>query len=96
MPKLPIKIVLSKEGRDLLIENTKPSVQHRFVQRARVILFADKGLSNEDIAKKVGLSFVAVSIWRNRYAKHGIVGLKDKVGRGRPRRLTHNQILKIA
>jgi transposase len=44
----------------------------------------------------VGLSFVAVSMWRNRYAKHGIVGLKDKVGRGRPKKLTHNQVLKIA
>lgn len=96
MPKAPIRIELSKEEKNLLIENTKPSVQHRFVQRARIILLADKGLSNEAIAKKVGLSFVAVSIWRNRYAKHGIVGLKDKSGRGRPRRLTHNQILKIA
>lgn len=96
MPKQAVKIVLSKEEKNLLIKNTKPSVQYRFVQRAKVILLADKGLLNEDISKKVGLSFVTVSIWRNRYAKHGIVGLKDKSGRGRKRRLTHNQILKIA
>jgi transposase len=53
-------------------------------------------MSNSDIAVRVGLSFVSVSQWRNRYAKHGIVGLKDEAGRGRKRRLTHNQLLKIA
>lgn len=95
MPKSAIKIKLSKEEHDLLIENTKPSVQHRFVQRARVILLANKGLRNEEIAKQVGLSFVSVSIWRQRYAKHGVVGLKDKVGRGRPKRLMHDDILRV-
>jgi len=95
MPKRAISIQLSKKERALLIENTKPSVQHRFVQRARVILLADEGLPNEKIAKRVDLSFVSVSIWRQRYAKHGIVGLKDKVGRGRPKRITHDELLRI-
>jgi len=95
MPKGAVCIKLTNEERNLLIENTKPHMQYRFVQRAKVILLAEKGLSNEDISLKVGLSFVSVSKWRNRYAKYGIVGLKDKVGRGRPKRLTHNQILKV-
>ncbi len=95
MPKEAIHIQLSKKEKVLLIENTKPSVQHRFVQRARVILLANDGLSNEKIAKQVDLSFVSVSIWRQRYAKHGIVGLKDKVGRGRPKRLTHDDLLHV-
>lgn len=96
MPKTAVPIVLSEKEQTLLEENTKPSVQYRFVQRARVVLLAADGVSNEDIAKRVGLSFVSVSKWRNRYAKHGIVGLKDESGRGRKRRLTHNQMLKIA
>ncbi|MBI5177600.1 IS630 family transposase [Candidatus Micrarchaeota archaeon] len=57
---------------------------------------AANGLSNDEISKRVGLSFVSVSQWRNRYAKHGIVGLKDETGRGRKRRLSHDQMLKIA
>lgn len=96
MPLPPVVIALSDEERKLLLENIQPSTQYRFVQRAKVILLASRGMSNEKIAKKIGLSFVSVSQWRNRYAKQGIVGLKDIEGRGRKRRLTHNQILKIA
>lgn len=96
MARRPIKINLTKEERKLLEENTKPSVQYRFVQRAHIILLADKGLSNNKIAERVGLSFVSVCHWRNRYAKDGIVGLKDQPGRGRKKRLTHDQMLKIA
>lgn len=95
MPKKAVDIVLSEEERALLEENTKPSTQYRFVQRARIVLLAAQGLQNQEIAKRVGLSFVSVSKWRQRYSKHGIVGLKDKVGRGRPKRLTHDQLLKI-
>lgn len=95
MPKKAIQIRLSKKERALLVKNTKPSVQYRFVQRARVVLLAADCLTNNEIAKRVGLSFVSVCQWRSRYAKHGIVGLKDKVGRGRPKRLTHNQLLKV-
>lgn len=96
MPRPPISIVLSKEERSLLEENIQPKTQYRYVQRAKVILLAANGMPNDKIARKVGLSFVSVSHWRNRYAKNGIVGLKDLKGRGRKRRLTHDQILKIA
>ena len=95
MPKTGVEIRLTKKERDLLIKNTKPHMQYRFVQRARIILLAEKGFSNNEISIRVGLSFVSVSIWRNRYAKYGIVGLKDKSGRGRPKQLTHDQILKV-
>jgi putative transposase len=90
-----VEIVLSAEERKLLVENTRPSVQHRFVQRARVVLLAADGFENGEIAGRVGISFVAVCKWRQRYARHGIVGLKDKAGRGRPKRLTHDQMLKV-
>lgn len=96
MSRPPVAITLTREERELLRENIRPSVQYRFVQRSRIILYAAKGFSNNQIAKKVGLSSVSVCQWRNRYAKHGIVGLKDQTGRGRKRRLTHNQLLKIA
>ena len=95
MPKEGVPIKLTRDERNLLIENTKPHMQYRFVQRAKIVLLAEKGYSNNDISIRVGLSFVSVSIWRNRYAKYGIVGLKDKTGRGKPKKLTHNQILKI-
>ena len=95
MGRHPTTVIITDKERKLLKENTLPSVQHRFVQRARVVLLAADGKSNSYIAEVVGLSEVSVSQWRNRYAKHGIVGLKDISGRGRKRRLTHDQMLKI-
>lgn len=95
MPRPLIQIKLSKKEREILEANVKPRTQYRFVLRARIILLAADGLSNNDIAERLDISFVSVSKWRNRYIKHGIVGLKDKIGRGRPKQITHNQILKI-
>lgn len=95
MARPAIKIVLSSRDRFLLLENTRPNVQYRFVQRAKVVLLAAEGMSNDEISRRTDLSFVSVCKWRNRYARHGIVGLKDAPGRGRKRRLTHDDILKI-
>ena len=95
MPRPLKEVRLSKEERNLLESNIRPTTQYRFIQRVRVVLLASEGLSNNNIAEKIELSFVSVSKWRNRYVKYGITGLKDKVGRGRPKRLTHNQIIKI-
>lgn len=95
MGRHPVAIVLTSEERKLLGKNTLPSVQYRFVQRARIVLLAADGKSNAEISEVVELSEVSVSQWRNRYARHGIVGLKDMSGRGRKRRLTHDQLLAI-
>ena len=45
MPKKGVQIKLTKSEKDLLIENTKPHMQYRFVQRAKVILLAEQGCS---------------------------------------------------
>jgi transposase len=90
-----VKIALSVRERKLLLKNTAPSTQYRFVQRARVVLLAAKGKTNIEISSMVGLSKISVCQWRNRYAKHGIVGLKDLSGRGRKRRLNHDNLLKV-
>lgn len=95
MARPAVQITLSPSERQLLLENTRPNMQYRIVQRAKVILLAADGLSNEEISKRTDMSFVSVSKWRNRYARHGIVGLKDASGRGRKRRLTHDDILKV-
>lgn len=95
MARTPASIILTETERKLLNENTLPSTQYRFVQRAKTILLASEGKSNVEISQNVGLSLVSVSQWRNRYAKHGIVGLKDISGRGRKRRLSHDQMLKV-
>lgn len=55
-----------------------PSTPQRDVTRARIVLLAADGLSTRAIAKEVGVQPRIVSLWRHRYADHGLDGLKDK------------------
>jgi len=89
------QITLTKEQRDNLKENLKPTTQYRFIQRVNVILLASNGLNNKEIANKVSLSVVAVSHWRTRYAKIGIEGLNDLPRSGKPCIYGHDDRLKI-
>ncbi len=50
----------------------------RDLKRARIILLAAAGRSTRSIAKEVGVQPRIVSLWRHRYADHGLEGLKDK------------------
>jgi transposase len=46
--------------------------QHRLVQRARVLLAAADGLSNSEIASRVGVSRPTVLAWRAEFAQRGL------------------------
>lgn len=89
------QIVLTDEQRKQLKENLKPTTQYRFVQRVNAILLAAEGSNNKRIAEKVGLSVVAVSHWRTRFAKRGIEGLNDLPRSGKPCTYSHNDRLKV-
>jgi transposase len=57
----------------------------RDVQRGRIILLAAVGQENQEIAPQVGLSVKTVSLWRRRFARQRLEGLRDQTGRGRKR-----------
>ena len=48
------------------------------LKRAWIVLLAADGVSTRAIAKEVGVQPRIVSLWRRRYADHGLDGLKDK------------------
>jgi transposase len=50
----------------------------RDVRRARIVLLAAEGASTRSIARAVGVEPGVVSIWRHRFADHGLEGLKDR------------------
>src|SRR6478752_9354951 len=60
-----------------------PTVRAGLAQRARILLLAAEGLSNTEIADKVGVSRPTVLVWRERYAEDGIDGLDDRSRPGR-------------
>lgn len=80
-------LVLGDDDRPRLVAMTRsPTVRAGLAQRARILLLAADGLSNTEIADKVGVSRPTVLVWRQRYADHGIEGLDD---RSRPGRQPH-------
>ena len=62
-------------------------------QRARIVLLAGEGLSNTEIAARVGVSRPTVIHWRDRYAEGGLAALEDRKRSGRPRRVDEAQVV---
>src|SRR3982074_889368 len=55
----------------------------RDLKRARIVLLAAAGRSTRSIAKEVGVQPRIVSLWRHRYADHGLAGRKAKARPGK-------------
>jgi transposase len=79
-------LVLRDGDRVRLESMTRSSAMRAgMVQRARIVLLADQGVANAEIARLVGCSRQTVIDWRERYRVQGIVGLDDQPRSGRPR-----------
>jgi Helix-turn-helix domain len=81
------QIVLSGEERAELEHRAACySRPHREVQRAKLVLFAADGLSNVEIARRLGMTPELVGRWRKRFHAERLDGLSDRKRAGRPRR----------
>lgn len=69
-----------KELETLVRASTTPQ---RTVQRARILLACAEGLSQEEVAHRVGVRRRIVAKWCARFRKLGLAGLADAPGRGR-------------
>lgn len=85
----PHQVVLSDEQRRELERRAAAySGSYRDVVRAKAILLAAEGLSNTEIAERLGQSRQAVSTWRKRFCEEGVQGLEERPRPGRPRRFS--------
>jgi transposase len=55
------------------------------VLRARMILMAADGLTNDQIASHLGTRREVVSLWRKRFFEERLFGLEERSRPGRPR-----------
>ena len=55
----------------------RPTAPHSIAQRARIVLLAADGLSNNEVADKVGCNQATVVKWRKRFIERGLDGLPD-------------------
>jgi len=85
MSRAAAPLVLDDAQRELLESLAKSrTAELRVVQRARVLLDAGDGVSNSDIAVRVGVSRQTVLAWRSEFAARGLSKLgRVAAGRGR-------------
>jgi transposase len=81
----PYTILLSDEEHEYLeaaaARYTSPYFE---VVRARIVLYAARGLENQEIADRLDLPRQIVSKWRKRFFERRIEGLEDDPRTGRP------------
>ena len=76
-------VLTSEEMRELTRIADSPRSRPREVFRARIALLSAKKVSTTETALEVGKSRQTVSLWRGRFARERMAGLKDRPGRGR-------------
>lgn len=93
MARAAVQILLTIEERTTLqrwvrSRRTPQGLAHR----ARIVLDASKGESNQAIAQRWHLAMHTVGTWRQRFAEGRLSGMKERPGRGRHRKYTSAQV----
>lgn len=84
--KKPVSITISDSDRPILEAWTRrPKTARRLADRARIVMMAADGASNQQIAQSLSITRVTVGKWRNRFALQGVNGLHDDPRPGPPR-----------
>jgi hypothetical protein len=84
--KSPFRIDLStEEAAELSRRAAKYTLPYFEVVRARMILMAADGMSNDQIAAQLDTRREVVSQWRKRFFKERLAGLEERARPGRPR-----------
>ncbi len=96
MARKALPIVLSKKEHTELEKIVRKRVaEHRLVVRAQIVLMAAKGLKNKTIARRLHIESDTVCLWRKRFAKQRLSGLRDMEKSGRPYIYTPEDRLKV-
>src|SRR6202046_628568 len=86
-PKQPL-IVESADREKLTLLARRPKTAQRVAIQSKIVLRAAEGLSNQEIARQLGVTGSTVGKWRERYRLHGMKGLADDSRPGTPRKIT--------
>ena len=83
--KSPYAISLSPQESQILESRArKYTLPYYVVLRARMILLAAEGLSNDEIANSLSVGRDVVSLWRKRFFDKRLPGLEERPRPGRP------------
>ena len=81
----PFTILLTEQERSILQAMVRRyTSSYRDVLRAKIVLYAAKGMQNKRIAARLDTSAQIVSKWRKRFFEQRLEGLEEAPRRGRP------------
>ena len=87
---------LKKADRDSLeILIQKGTLSARVFRRATGLLELDRGKNLQEVARTLGVCYLTVSTWRDRYKEHGISSIQEPARPGRPVRIHGTERAKI-
>lgn len=94
--RIAVKIVLAPEQVVCLTTNVNSRTGSvRLAERSKIILAANEGKENLQIAEELGISRDTVARWRNRFAQVGMVGIeKDAPRPGRKVRISAEDVVR--
>ena len=82
----PYEISLTNQERqELESRAAKYTLPYFEVLRAKMVLYAAQGLSNDQIARSLDTRREVVSLWRKRFFEERLAGLAERPRPGRPR-----------
>lgn len=85
MRQAPAVISLNEDEVKTLTEwSRRGRSEHRLVERARIVLLAHEGKTNQQIATRLHTRTARVSKWRQRFVKDRLAGMGDAPRSGKP------------
>lgn len=91
---MPVTLTL-EERKHLETVAASRTTPHRQVQRARLVLSAEAGKTNQAISKETGLGWRSVGMWRRRFVPERLAGLEDRPRPGKPRQYSDADRLRV-
>lgn len=92
----PVEIALDDEQRAQLVSwARRRSSAQALALRCRIVLLADRGLNNTEIARELEIDVASARKWRSRFAADGLDGLVDEPRPGRPRTISDEQVEEV-
>ncbi len=93
--KVAQRISLTEEERTMLSVWLRLPVSARLVLRAKIILLAADGRTNQEIASQLRASPKTVSLWRRRFLEDRLAGIEKEAPRGRQRLMADEAVVRL-
>ena len=93
--KVAKRISLTEEERTALNVWLRLSSSARLVLRAKIILLAADGRTNQEIARQLRTSRKTVSLWRRRFLKGRLAGINKEAPRGRQGPMVDKAVVRL-